>query len=399
MSRRYLGTHDFTGATVLGVTADPPSNIGSVTVAGSGTSEVPSPDYSSLGAAFAAGHSVVTVVGDTIEDSNVTTASSGSTIYMQDGTVHLLTNVIFMAGELSILGRGELRSNGSNVLGNGGPPAGSVLRIDGVKIDGANAAEPINVGVNTELSFSNMEVVVGNNSTGGIDGRRTRFENVKLSSGGSSAGQIMNWPGGASRPSNASNTIIAGAWNGANLLFLEDDVTIDGVRFENVPPTTITMFFFADRIKVSNFHRNYGNISMLGGSPGHSFIQMDNCSAQFTAFSTEPISDSKFSNCVASGLGGLLSAQRLSSRNSYSNSRLGTPGSASTQTIWGDDNQYDGVTFEQPINVMGSGHIFSNCRFRKALTIDADASGVLLSDCVVQGAFTDSGTDTQGTII
>ena len=170
---------------------------------------------------------------------------------------------------------------------------------------------------------------------------------------------------------------------------------------DGVPPRDMVLTLNADGLSLSDFRRRHGEVSPELTSTV-SEMSMANCRAEFGPFVNNfPLVDCQFDNCVASGLAGLTSPNRLSQRNTYSNCKIGDmtqAPSVASMTLWGTEGVYNGVTFYQDVVVQGSGHIFDGCKFAGALTLAAESSGVFLSDVVVNGAFTDSGTDNAGTI-
>jgi hypothetical protein len=391
----------YDGTRYVPVTPAAAAGAGFVTVGGSGTSEHLTTDYSTLGAAIAAGHRSIDVVSDTIESANVVIAASGAHVRMHNATIHLLTNSIQVGPGLTVTGRGTVIGNGGSLFTSA--LANSELRVNGIDIDGKNATSTvINIGSPTQrVRLENTTIQQPASLNGSVAVRNGRIQDVRVEGNGNTS-WAFNFQGSSGRPGLASNITIAGTWAGNNscMFFQDDNLRLDGLFFDAVNPVNLRFLLNAANVSLSNIHRADGFIAWHPASTLVSNLTMDNCRAEFGVFpAAGGTRDSHFSNCVASGSRGLLSSNAQASRNLYSNCKLGQPGSLTTATIWGDDNHFDGVVFEEPVLVRGSGHIFSNCRFRKALTIDTNASGVLISDCSVQGAFTDNGTDTAGSIV
>jgi hypothetical protein len=422
MSAKYLGTHDFTGATVLGVTATV-ENIPGVTVAGSGTSDVPSPDYSTLAAALLAGHRSIFVVGDTLETANPTVTTSGCVVrLMNEATVHIVAGSrVILAVPSRIEGNGTIMGADTQVIdiiGTDGRYSFDGITVDG-RLQGTNDQLMRNA-AGSRVAISDVTLILADAlSTSRIEVRDWDATNLYVNGAGtpgsSNSERAFHFVGGRSQFKNirfGPSFRTVGSHIPFNVVDVDAEITIDGVFFEG-PPTPKILLSNRGRgtVRISNWSSDHAqsNITATPSQPVANF-HMENCQGIFFAdpsLPPTPVSDSTFLNVVASGSVGGVNAAKLfsraeaSRRNRYINCEQGDKNiapSSDTLEVWGEDFLISGNVLHQDVTIAGSGHRVDGCVFKGDLTLLANTSGVIVKGCTVLGSFTDNGVDNSAVI-
>jgi hypothetical protein len=377
------------------------------TVGASGTAEFPSPDFATLRAALNAGHRMIDVVNDTLENgANIVLAStSGLSVRMYNGaTIDMRGGSLDFNGPglVEIRGNGVINADGAVLLANN-------LILDGIELrcNSSSNTNIFSIDADGSAKMQNSRFLLGRVSSAFIgsranaslngctfvgrdDGSQSQesidaaagailqlnncvfegdFNNTVPALGGHAVGSRVTYSNVEVRP------IDAGASN-MQMRFVSDQV-LDNFRvrsdFGNPIVTFRAQFGVTRRAKVTNC-----DLGTLGG---------------FTGGTGEEVSDSYFSNVTASG----TSIQPFvadSKDNRMVNCVMGRPNAGGSTLLTGRRHYFSNCRFlpSSSVTIQGSGHVISNCEFNAPVVFDAATSGIIMTNCRAPGV-TDNGTN------
>jgi hypothetical protein len=426
---RYLGTHDFSSASVVGISAGG-TDLGATVASGD-----PSADYDSIGAAVVDGKRLIHIVGDTVESGVIPVPSDldlrfydGARVRMDDNYFDFQSTVNVFAG-----GRGQFQYKSPSVdtqLFNFGVWRSSqvTVRDVGFLIDSQTDRGGITDG-NIDIDGSE---IIGNPGPGSADGTVIqmvdgiyKLSNVRYRARSGAAGRgidgstmsdahlIINGLellGSHGSPiimtqnvnefSNNStvlvSNVIAGS-GGASPVLTQGGrgVVVRGVKNRNQGS--------AGTLPLAGTNNRFSDIDARGSSLGtlNSYFgnQFSNCAfADLNFGASSNVAAWRFDNCVFEGSFGAwdIRAKRFEFTNCFfRNSSVflaekGTGGGASGA----DANVFTGCRFEDDLSISSDLVRLVNCEVQGDLIVNPAASGTLLVGCTVGGTATNSGVDT-----
>ncbi len=368
-----------------------------VTVAGSGTAEVPSPDFATLREAITAGHRLINVVGDTLETASTLTitSTSGLSIYLHNDTqVNMQTAGIVVAtsGRFIISGNGTLRNNGGAGLLTTNASNGQIQNTRLLSEGNAGLALVVSNGSRVEINGCTLQA--------------ERMGRVQNSSIGIFNGCILTGESEASEGLlGRTNSIIKitdcvydGDIGGATNITVggaetkEVDYSVDGLSLLGAAGTLFMRL--GDDSVVSNVKKNRAggggtfNFSANGQEINRVHIFNVNLGAANTILPAGRVFDSTADRVISSG-NAIRPNSTESRNNTYTNCIIG--GGIGVHTITGSSNKYVNCRFNGNTTIDGTGNIVTSCSFNGTLTFLATSSGNMVTSTIVDNTVTDNG--------